>query len=126
MKMVRDTEHTLLSAGTLGLGSHADADQTISGLKLLHGFRGVVDEGEAGGLATTELGSQTKDRDLVLLGLVHAAKLLAELLLGDVGTAGVKDIPRLRKHIISIHEFWTKAEFCAAIPEVEENKCSIS
>lgn len=87
-----DTEHTLLSAGTLGLGSHANADQTVGGLELLHSLGRVVDQGKASGLATTELSSQTKDGDLVLLGLVHATKLLTELILGDVGAAGVQDI----------------------------------
>lgn len=85
-------KHTLLSAGTLGLGGHADTDKAVDGLKLLHGLGGVVDQGKASGLATTELGSQAENLDLVLLGLVHAAELLAELLLGDVGTAGVQDI----------------------------------
>lgn len=83
---------TLLSAGTLGLGGHADADKAVGGLKLLQGLGGVVDEGEAGGLAATELGSQAKNLDLVLLHLVHAAELLAELLLGDVGAVGVEDV----------------------------------
>jgi len=83
---------TLLSAGALGLGGHANADQAVVGLELLHGLGGVVDQGEAGGLAATELGSQAEDLDLVLLGLVHATELLAELLLGDVGTAGVEDV----------------------------------
>jgi hypothetical protein len=89
---IEKKKRTLLSAGTLGLGGHANTDQTVRGLKLLHGLGGVVDEGEAGGLAATELGSQAKDLDLVLLGLVQTTELLAELLLGDVGTAGVQDI----------------------------------
>jgi hypothetical protein len=83
---------TLLPAGPLGLGGEADADEAVVGLELLHGLGGVVDEGEAGGLAATELGAQAEDRDLVLDGLVQGAELLAELLLGDVGTAGVEDI----------------------------------
>lgn len=82
----------LLSAGTLGLGGEANTDQSVLRLELLHGLGGVVDEGEAGGLAATELGSQTEDGDLVLLGLVEGAKLLAELILGDVGTVGVEDV----------------------------------
>lgn len=84
--------HTLLLGGTLGLGGLADTDQAVAGLELLHGLGRVVDEGEAGGLATTELGAQTEDGDLVLGGLVQGAELLAELLLGDVGTAGVEDV----------------------------------
>ena len=82
----------MLSAGTLGLGGKANPDQSEVGLELLHGLGGVVDEGEAGGLAATELGSETEDVDLILLGLVHGAELLSELLLGDVGTSGVEDV----------------------------------
>lgn len=85
-------KRTLLSAGTLSLGSHANTDQAVGGLELLHGFGGVVDEGKAGGLAATELGAQTEGLDLVLLGLVEAGELLAELILGDVGAAGVQNV----------------------------------
>lgn len=88
----RKQGRTLLSAGTLGLGGHADPDEAVLGLELLQGLGGVVDEGEAGRLAATELGAQAEDLDLVLLGLVHAAELLAELILGDVGARGVEDV----------------------------------
>lgn len=83
---------TLLLGGTLGLGGLADTDQAVAGLELLHGLGRVVDEGEAGGLATTILAAEAKDGDLVLGGLVHAAELLGELVLGDTSTAGVEDI----------------------------------
>lgn len=82
----------LLSAGTLGLGGKSDPDQAVLGLELLEGLGGVVDEGEAGGLAATELGAQAEDLDLLLLGLVQAGELLAQLGLGDVGTTGVEDV----------------------------------
>jgi hypothetical protein len=36
--------------------------------------------------------SETENADLVLGGLVHASELVAELILGDVGAAGVEDI----------------------------------
>lgn len=81
-----------MSAGTLGLGGESDTDQAVLGLELLQSLGGVVDEGEAGGLAATEVGAQAEDLDLLLLGLVQAAELLAELSLGDVGTAGVEDV----------------------------------
>lgn len=87
-----DIERTLLSAGTLGLGGESDTDQAVLGLELLQSLGGVVDEGEAGGLAATEVGAQAEDLDLLLLGLVQAAELLAQLSLGDVGTAGVEDV----------------------------------
>lgn len=81
-----------MSAGTLGLGGESDTDQAVLGLELLQSLGGVVDEGEAGGLAATEVGAQAEDLDLLLLGLVQAAELLAQLSLGDVGTAGVEDV----------------------------------
>jgi hypothetical protein len=91
----------LLSAGTLGLGGKSDPDETVLGLELLHGLGGVVDQGEAGGLAATELRAQTEDGDLVLLGLVHPAELLAELLLGDVGAVGVQNV---NNHLLATQE----------------------
>lgn len=60
--------------------------------ELLQGLGGVVDEGEAGALATTELRTETEDGDLVLGGAVEAGELLAEFVLGDVGAVGVEDV----------------------------------
>ena len=101
-----ECKRTLLSAGTLGLGGHADTDQAVGRLELLHGLGGVIDESEAGGLATTELSSETEDGDLVLLGLVERTELLTELLLGDVGTARVEDVT-VKTHRRSAHQFPT-------------------
>ena len=83
---------TLLPGGLLDLVGESDADESVVGLELLHGLGAVVDEGEAGGLAATELGAESEDGDLLLAGLVHGRELLAELLLGDVGTTGVEDV----------------------------------
>ena len=85
-------EHTLLSASLLDLGSGANTDETVVRFELLQGLGGVVDEGEAGALATTELRTETEDGDLVLGGAVEAGELLAEFVLGDVGAVGVEDI----------------------------------
>lgn len=83
---------TLLAGGLLDLGGHAVADQAVVRLELLHGLGRVVDEGEAGGLAATELGPQAENGDIVLLGLVQLSELAAELVLGDVGAVGVEDV----------------------------------
>lgn len=85
-------KHTLLPAGLLDLGGLADTHQPVAGLELLEGLGRVVDQGEAGGLATTELSPQAEDADLVLGGLVHGRKLLTELILGDVGAGRVQDV----------------------------------
>jgi hypothetical protein len=98
--------HTLLSGRLLNLGGHANTNQTVVRLKLLHGLVGVVDEGKAGRLATTKLGAETKDGNLVLVGLVELRELGAELVLGDVGAVGVEDITvqegRKRKALVSL------------------------
>jgi len=82
----------LLSGRSLRLGGEAHPDESVLRLKLLHSLGGVIDESEASGLATTELCAEAKDGDLVLGGLVESGQLLAELVLGDVGAAGVQDI----------------------------------
>lgn len=101
---------TLLSAGTLGLGGEANTDESVVGLKLLHRLGRVVDEGEASGLATTELCSEAKDADLLLLGLVETGELVAELLLGDVGAAGVEDVPVDAKSAKSHHRLMARLD----------------
>ena len=90
---VRDgVERTLLPGGLLDLGGHAVSDEPVAGLELLHGLGGVVDEGKAGALATTEVCLEAEDGDIVLLGLVELTELATELVLGDVGAVGVEDI----------------------------------
>lgn len=91
-KSGKKKKRTLLSAGSLDLGSGANTDETVVRLELLQGLSGVVDESEAGALATTVLGAETEDGDLVLVGLVERRDLVAELILGDVGTVGVEDV----------------------------------
>jgi hypothetical protein len=66
--------------------------KTVSWLELLHGLNGVVDERKAAGLATTELGPQAEDADLLLGSLVQLGKSLAEIGLGDAGVARVEDV----------------------------------
>lgn len=92
---------TLLPAGLLDLGGHADTDQPVVGLELLHGLGGVVDEGKASGLATTVLSAEAEDVDLVAAGLVEATQLLAELILGDVRAVGVQDVTERKKRQVS-------------------------
>lgn len=87
-------KRTLLSAGSLNLGSGANTDETVVRLELLQGLSGVVNQSEAGALATTVLGAEAEDGDLVLVGLVEGRELVAELILGDVGTVGVEDVTK--------------------------------
>jgi hypothetical protein len=90
---------TLLSAGLLDLHAGTDTDETVAGLELLEGLGGIVDHGEASGLATTVLCAETEDGDLVLVGLVQVGKLLTKLILGDVGAVGVQDVTKNKSRI---------------------------
>jgi hypothetical protein len=105
------SKRTLLSAGLLDLGGLAVADEPVVGLELLHGLGAVVDEGKAGALATTVLGAETEDGDLVLVGLVQLGELLAELILGDVRAVGVQDVTV--QQFISPHCSISLAILCA-------------
>lgn len=93
---------TLLSAGLLDLGGLAVTDEPVVGLELLHRLGAVVDEGEAGALATTVLGAETEAGNLLLVGLVELGELSAELILGDVRAVGVQDVTVCRKKIQSL------------------------
>lgn len=72
-------------------------------LELLQGLLRVVDQSEAGALATTVLCAEPEDGDLVLVGLVQVGQLVTELLLGDVGAVGVEDVPGNRDVSRAIH-----------------------
>lgn len=101
---------TLLSRGALDLGGPSVADQTVSGLEVLHGLGGVVEEGEAGALATTVLGAETEDRHGVLVGLVELGELLAELVLGDVGPRWVEDVTAVIRIVLVCRCRWAEED----------------
>lgn len=93
---------TLLSAGLLDLGGLSVSDEPVAGLELLHRLLGVVEERETSALSATELCPETEDGDLVLVGLVETGELLAELILGDVGAAGVEDVTAEMKSLVFV------------------------
>lgn len=82
----------MLPARLLNLLRHANADEPVVGLELLHRRLGVVDEAESGRLAATVLCAETEDGDLLLAALVELGQLGAEVILGDVGALRVEDI----------------------------------
>jgi hypothetical protein len=83
---------TLLSAGLLNLRRNTDTNQSVMGLELLQRLWGIVDESETSCLSTTKLSSQTKNIDLVLVGLVEFGELASEFVFRDVGAVGVENI----------------------------------
>lgn len=91
----------LLPGGALDLGSVAVSDQAVDGLESLHSLGGLVDESESGASATTELGLDTEDGNLLLAGLVQLGEAITELILGDVGPVGVQDV---NDHLLAAKE----------------------
>ena len=68
------------------------ADQSVFGLELLGEVHGVIDKGEPGRLATSEVGLEAEDEDPVGGAVVHLAELLPDVSLADGGLAGVEDV----------------------------------
>ena len=81
--------------------AHTVADHAALGLELLESVLGVVDEGEAGGAASAELGLEAEDDDELGGRLVHGAEGLLELRAGGVGLAGVDDV---HDHLAALEE----------------------
>ncbi len=88
----KDETRTLLSASLLDLGGHAVPYQPVAGLEFLHCLCVLVDEGESCALATTKVCSETKDGDIVLLGLVELTELGSEVVLGYICAVWVENI----------------------------------
>ena len=83
---------SLLSRSLLDLLSQTVSDQSVGWLELLGLGNGVVDQTETDGLTTTELGSEAKDRNRVLVSLVSLGQSLTQLILRDVGSVWVQDV----------------------------------
>ena len=64
-------------------------------------FSGVVDEGESAATATSELGLESEDGDLVSGGLESLDKLLSDGLLFHVGHLWVDHLDGLVRHRVS-------------------------
>jgi len=80
----------LLPGSLLDFLGKAVADEAVVGLELLEGVGGVVDEGEAGGLAAAELRAEAEHRHRLLVALVQLRQLAAQLVLAHVGAVGVQ------------------------------------
>lgn len=83
---------SLLSGGLLHLLGQTVSNQSVSRLELLGVSSRLVNQTETGRLATTELGSETKHGDSILVGLVQLGQSLSQLVLGDVGSVRVQDV----------------------------------
>lgn len=83
---------TLLFGDLVDLLREAGTHKAVTGLELLHGGGAVVDEAESGALAATELGAEAEHGDGILIGVVVLGETLTKLVLGHVGTGGMKDV----------------------------------
>merc|ERR1719336_2980578 len=83
----------LLLSASLGLGlNNSLSNESILGLELLGKVHCVVDEGESGGLATSEVSLEPEGEDSVGSAIVHLGELLPDVRLADGGLAGVEDV----------------------------------
>ena len=55
------------------------SDESVLGLELLGKVHCVVDEGESGGLATSEVGLEPEGEDSVGSAVVHLGELLSDV-----------------------------------------------
>jgi hypothetical protein len=62
------------------------------GFELLGEVEGVVDEGETGRFAATEVGAESEDEHGIGSDLVHGGELVAAILLGDGSESRVKNV----------------------------------
>jgi len=88
----RKAIRTLLPARLLNLRRLPISHQPVMRLKLLHHLVRVVDQREAGALATAILCSEAEDGDLIFVGFVELGEFGAEFVFGDVGAIGVEDV----------------------------------
>lgn len=100
----------------LDLGGVTVTDKAVVGLEFLQSVVGVVDQSEAGGLSATELGAESEDRDLALVGLVELSKLRAKLILGDVGSVGVENITVELSGQVSFNQYFAMSKKSFNIP----------
>ena len=68
------------------------SDQSVLGLELLGVVHRVIDEAEAGGLATAKVGLESEDENSVGGAAVHLSELLSDVGLGHGGLAGMEDV----------------------------------
>lgn len=83
---------SLLSGSLVNLLGQSVSDQSVSWLKFLGVSSGLVDQTETSGLATTELGSETENRNGILVGLVGLGQSFTQLVLGNVWSVWVQDV----------------------------------
>ena len=83
---------SLLSGSLFNLLGQSVSDQSVSWLKFLGVSSGLVDQTETSGLATTELGSETENRNGILVGLVGLGQSFTQLVLGNVWSVWVQDV----------------------------------
>lgn len=83
-KKTTHVRHTLLTGRLLDLGCLSESNKAVVGFEFFESLIRVVNQSEASGLATTILCTETENRDLVFIGLVHLCEPGPEILFGDI------------------------------------------
>jgi len=82
---------------TLGSLSHTLTNKTELGLELLGSLNTVIDNGEASALTTTKSELHAKDKDGILVSLVHGGKLFTEVNLANTSGSRMDNIDNLQE-----------------------------
>ena len=77
------------------LGCETYTSKHLLAVELLSSVKRIIDEGEAGGSATTKLGLETENRNVLILGLEGLSELALDVGLRDVGQLGVNQFDHL-------------------------------
>ena len=72
---------------------------------LLSSVKRIIEEGEASGSATTELGLETENRNVLLLGLQGLGQLGLDVTLGDVRLFGVDQLNHLFATCLTVSRY---------------------
>jgi len=86
------TLFALLAGGLLNLGCLSESNKTVVGFEFFKSVIRVVNQCEPSRLATSILCAETKNGDLVLVGLVQLSELGPEIVLGDIRSVGVENV----------------------------------
>ena len=81
--------------GYRGKNCKTYSSEHLLAVVLLSRVKRIIDEGEASGSATTELGLEAENRNVLILGLEGLSELALDVGLRDVGQLGVNQFDHL-------------------------------
>lgn len=82
------------------MGCETYTSEHLLAVELLSSVKRIIDESEAGRSATTELGLETENRNVLILGLEGLSELALDVGLRDVGRLGVNQFDHLLARLV--------------------------